>query len=70
MALLALSDLDQRELFSMTLLQSQGGYCVGVQRFAGDLVHYETRRVMSDAITAAVDAVSPAPVPSLAPPPY
>ncbi len=56
-----LTELDSRELFSLTMWKSERGFCVGVQRFAGDQVHYATRQVLSDAITAAVEAVNPAP---------
>lgn len=54
-----LSQLDSAEIFSLTLWRSEGGYCVGVQKFAGDQVHYETRRTIAGAIEAAVGAVAP-----------
>lgn len=41
-------------LFSLTMWRSGDGYTVGVQQFAGDQVHYETRRTAGEAIGAAV----------------
>lgn len=45
-------------LFSLTMWRSGDGYTVGVQQFAGDQVHYETRRTACEAIEAAVGAVA------------
>ncbi|KRQ11889.1 hypothetical protein AOQ73_05640 [Bradyrhizobium pachyrhizi] len=68
-----LSDLDSRDLFSLTWWKNAEGFCVGVQRLAGDQVHYENRKVLSEAIIAAVEAVTPKPIPAPAivpPPPF
>jgi hypothetical protein len=40
------------------------GFTAGVQKFAGDMVKYETRRTASEAIEAALGLVA------LAPPPF
>ncbi|XUM19797.1 hypothetical protein ACRAVF_19215 [Bradyrhizobium oligotrophicum S58] len=50
-------DLDELDLFSITIWRSERGYTVGVQKNAGDLVRYETRKT----IAAAVDALFPVP---------
>ncbi len=57
-----LADLDN--LFSLTLWRSEAGYCAGVQKHAGDMVKYETRKTASAAIDAAIGSLR------LAPPPY
>jgi hypothetical protein len=62
-----LSQLDDIPLFSLTMWKSEGGYCVGVQKFAGDQVLYETRRTVSAAVEAAVGALAS---PALPPLPY
>jgi hypothetical protein len=59
-----LSQLDADDLFSLTLWRNESGYCVGVQKHAGDLVKYETRRTASEAIVAALKLVR------ITPPPY
>lgn len=59
-----LSQLDADDLFSLTLWRSETGYCVGVQRHAGDLVKYETRKTPSEAIAAALKLIQ------ITPPPY
>jgi len=56
-----LSQLDSLGLFSLTLWRSEGGYCVGVQQFAGDQVRYETRRTAAEAIAAALGALASLP---------
>lgn len=52
-----LSQLDADDIFSLTLWRGADGYTVGVQKHAGDLVRYETRRAASDAIAAALNLV-------------
>lgn len=52
-----LSQLDSDDIFSLTLWRGADGYTVGVQKYAGDQVRYETRKTASDAITAALDLV-------------
>jgi hypothetical protein len=59
-----LSQLDADDIFSLTLWRSETGYCVGVQKHAGDIVKYETRKTASAAIEAALGLVR------IAPPPY
>ena len=44
--------LDEEELFSLTLWRSEGGYTVGVQKRAGDLVRYSKGKTISEAIEA------------------
>jgi hypothetical protein len=45
------------DIFSLTLWRSEAGYCAGVQKHAGDLVKYETRKTASAAIEAALELV-------------
>lgn len=52
-----LSQLDADDLFSLTLWRSETGYCAGVQKHAGDLVKYETRKTASAAIEAAMKLI-------------
>lgn len=52
------------DIFSLTLWRSADGFTAGVQKHAGDLVKYETRKTASAAIEAALGSLR------LAPPPY
>lgn len=63
-ARMQLSQLDADDLFSLTMWRSADGFTVGVQKHAGDLVKYETRRTASEAIIAALKLLH------IAPPPY
>lgn len=63
-----LSQLDADDIFSLTLWRSADGYMVGVQKQAGDMVKYETRKTASAAIEAALGLVRSAQ--SLEAPPY
>jgi hypothetical protein len=55
-----LAALDEMQLFSITAWQSAEGWTVGIQRRAGDLVHYETRRTLSGALEAVLPSALPA----------
>lgn len=56
-----LTALDNAQLFSISAWHSSDGWTVGTQRFAGDPVKYATRRTLSEAIAALVEAKLPAP---------
>lgn len=59
-----LSQIDADDIFSLTLWRGSDGFTVGVQKHAGDLVKYETRKTASAAIEAALGLLR------IAPPPY
>lgn len=61
-----LDALDDVQLFSLTLWKNEAGFCAGVQKQAGDLVRYETRKTASAAIVAAIKLC----VPIVPPPPF
>lgn len=52
------------DLFSLTMWRSSDSYTVGVQKHAGDMVRYATRRTAGEAIEAAIGSLR------LMPPPY
>ena len=49
-----LSCLDSGDIFSLTMWRADGVFTVGVQRRAGDMVRYEKRKLLSEAIEAAL----------------
>lgn len=56
-----MTPLALEDLFSITAWRSSDGWTVGVQRQAGDLVKYATKRTLAEAISAVLPRSLPAP---------
>lgn len=65
-----MEELDAADIFSLTVWRADGVFTVGVQKHAGDLVKYTKRPILSEAVRAALESITPPVAPAIAAPPY